>query len=135
MNDAFKKQILSLVLALTIGIAGAVGVLFTAPSWAKDKKPEKEKIADYSLIAGSVFRDDGFSLRGAKVTCRRSTDKKAKWETYSSEAGEFAFRLPVGKMKYVVTAELKGFEPASKAVQIENNERQDISIVLPAKKP
>lgn len=102
---------------------------------AKDKKPKKSKTADYALIKGSVFRGDGFSLRGARVTCRRAADSKPKWETFSGENGEFAFRVPVGKMQYIVTAEWSGAEPASKTVEITNNERQDIAIILKSKTP
>jgi|GEM_PF-4914377 len=99
-------------------------------------KPEKgAKTADYALIKGSVFREDGFSIQGAHVSCRRVSDSKPKWKTSSGEGGEFAFRLPVGKMQYMVTAELEGFEPASKTVEIANDERQDISIVLIRKNP
>jgi hypothetical protein len=105
----------------------------TSPALAKDKK--KEKGSEYALIKGSVFRDDGFSIQGARITCRKAADKKPKWETFSGEGGEFAFRVPAGKMEYIVTAEAPGREPASKNVEIEKDERQDISIVLNSKKP
>ncbi|MBZ5552278.1 MAG: carboxypeptidase-like regulatory domain-containing protein [Acidobacteriia bacterium] len=105
---------------------------------AKEKSPKKEKdskLAEYALIKGSVFREDGFSLRGAHVSCRRTSDAKAKWETLSGDGGEFAFRVPAGKMQYIITAELSGFQSASKTVDIAQDERQDISIVLNARKP
>jgi hypothetical protein len=38
-------------------------------------------------------------------------------------------------MQYIVTAEMNGFEPASKPVEILNDERQDISLVLKSKTP
>ncbi len=123
---------------LRVFLIGLFSVAFafsgsTALLSAKNKK--KEPPADYALIKGSVFREDGFSIQGAKVTCRRATDKKPKWETTSSEGGEFAFRVPVGKMEYIVMAEMKGFDSTSKKVDIVNDERQDISIILPSKKP
>jgi hypothetical protein len=126
-------------LLITIWAVLAFALLLDSSSLiAKDKKtkPEKDaKIADYALIKGSVFREDGFSIQGARVSCRRVSDSKPKWETSSGDGGEFAFRLPVGKMQYIVTADLKGFEPGSKTVEITNDERQDISIVLIRKNP
>jgi hypothetical protein len=123
-----------LILFCCVGLGLAVAFP-SSPGFAKDKKPSAGKNADYALVKGSVFRDDGLSLRGARVTCRLATEKKPKWDTVSGEGGEFAFRLPVGKMEYVVSANFQGFEPVSKNVTIENDERQDISIVLTAKKP
>ncbi|MBZ5535053.1 MAG: carboxypeptidase-like regulatory domain-containing protein [Acidobacteriia bacterium] len=105
---------------------------------AKEKNPGKEKepkSADYALIKGSVFREDGFSVRGARVSCRRASDAKPRWETVSGDGGEFAFRVPAGKMQYLITAELGGFQSASKTVDIAKDERQDISIVLNTRKP
>lgn len=105
---------------------------------AKEKNPKKEKEtkpAEYALIKGSVFREDGFSVRGASVSCRRASDNKPRWETVSGDGGEFAFRVPAGKMQYIITAETSGFQPVSKTVDITKDERQDISIVLKARKP
>ncbi|MDD5543833.1 MAG: carboxypeptidase-like regulatory domain-containing protein [Acidobacteriia bacterium] len=116
-------------------LAGLSLLLSFATGFAKDKPPKKDKNTDYALIKGSVFRDDGLSLRGARITCRRATDSKPKWETVSGEGGEFAFRVPIGKMDYIVSAEMKGFQEASKTVSILQDERQDISIILPIKKP
>lgn len=99
---------------------------------AKDKKT---KGAEYALIKGSVFRADGFSVRGVRVVCRRANESKPKWETITGEAGEFAFRLPLGKMQYVIFAEAEGFESVPKTVTIENDERQDIALILKSKTP
>ncbi len=112
--------------------------LLLLPTWvspAKDKKPKADLKIDYALIKGTVFREDGFTLRGAKVSCRRAEDKKPKWETLSGEDGEFAFRLPTGKMEYIIDVEMKGYQSNSKKVEIANDERQDISITLTANKP
>lgn len=125
-----------------------VGLLFCAFSLfvlslcptllAKDKKREKErksKAADYALVKGSVFREDGFSVRGVRVVCRRANESKPRWEAVTGEAGEFAFRLPIGKMQYVISTGAEGFESVPKTVTIENEERQDISLILKFKKP
>ena len=132
-----KKSSKTLFVALTLSILCLALLLafFTPASMPFAKEKKKEKGPEYALIKGSVFRDDGFSVRGARITCRKAADKKPKWEIFSGEGGEFAFRVPVGKMKYVVTVEAPGWEPAVKNVEIEKDERQDISIVLNSKKP
>jgi hypothetical protein len=132
-----KKSSNPLFVALTLSTLCLALLLafFTPSSLALAKEKKKEKGPEYALIKGSVFRDDGFSVQGARITCRKAADKKPKWETSSGEGGEFAFRVPAGKMEYIVTAEAPGWEPASKNVEIEKDERQDISIVLNSKKP
>lgn len=106
----------------------------TQPFAQKDEGKEKHKpIAPYALIKGSVFAESGLSLRGAKVMLRKAGDKKPKWETLSGEGGEFAFRVPPGKSNYVVTSRMQGYEENSREVQIENDERVDISVVLKRK--
>ncbi|MGB7624706.1 MAG: carboxypeptidase-like regulatory domain-containing protein [Terriglobia bacterium] len=133
------RRFLHVVVGFSLCVTLAATLFAAPPSMGtKEKEPKKgkdTKSADYALIKGSVFRDDGISLRGARVSCRRASDSKAKWDTFSGDGGEFAFRVPVGKMQYIITAELSGFQPASKTVEIANDERQDISIVLSAKKP
>lgn len=131
------RILLVLFLLAALPVRMAVTVLVSpAVLLAKEKKPKKsDKASDYALIKGSVFKEDGFSVRGARVTCRKAGDTKPKWETTSGDGGEFAFRLPVGKMQYLITAEMKGFESVSKPVEIENDERQDISIILKSKTP
>jgi Carboxypeptidase regulatory-like domain len=132
-------RFLQIEIGFLLGVIWAVSLLAVPSNWvAKEegsRNAKEKKSADYALIRGSVFRDDGFSMRGARVSCRRAKDSKPKWETFSGEGGEFAFRLPVGKMQYIITAEMNGFQPASKTVEIANDERQDISIVLSARKP
>jgi carboxypeptidase family protein len=129
-----QTKTLLLLCTLLAGIIGGVSLNLCAKE--KDPKKEKEtKPAEYALIKGSVFREDGFSVRGARVSCRRTSDAKPRWETISGEGGEFAFRLPAGKMQYIIAVELSGFLPASKSVDIAKDERQDISIVLNARKP
>lgn len=101
----------------------------------KAKKPEKP----YALVYGTVYGPDDHSMYGVKVKIRRANEKKARWELYSDHAGEFAQRVPAGKATYVIWADLKGYKssrykslqaPSEVTVQIENDERADISLHL-----
>ncbi len=104
-----------------------------APSQGKQiEKP-------YALIYGTVYGPDDRTVYGVKVHIRRSDQKKPKWELYSDHAGEFAQRVPAGKATYIVWADLKGYKPMNGkklqpgdpvTVQIENDERADISLHL-----
>ena len=105
------------------------------PAAAKQPKPKK----DYAVIVGTVWGPDDRPVYGVKVKIRRAQDKKAKWELYSDHHGEFAQRFPVGKADYIVTADLKGFQPSDGKplhlvqdvpVHIDNDERVDISLHL-----
>jgi len=100
---------------------------------------EQPKNKPYSLIFGTVFDPDGRVVYGVKVRIRRASEKKVRWELYSDHSGEFAQRLPAGKMDYIVWADLKDFKlPSGKhlksgtevTVHIENDERADIGLHL-----
>jgi hypothetical protein len=93
----------------------------------------------YALIFGTVWGPDNRSVYGIAVKIRRLPDKKAKWEVYSDHSGEFAQRVPAGKVDYVVWADLKGVkttdgQPLHLAeevpVHVEYDERVDIGLHL-----
>jgi len=98
------------------------------PVAAQQKPGAKEP---YALVGGTVFRDPGFALPGAKVVLalEANPDKKQQ-EQVSSPTGEFAFRVKPGANRYVVTATLKGFETASKTVEIVEQEQVRATLVL-----
>jgi hypothetical protein len=89
----------------------------------------------YAVIRGAVLRGDGYSLPDAKVTIERLGEgKRFRHDTVSTSGGEFAFRLPAGKATYRVTATARGFAPASKDVEIENDDVRQVALQLqPAK--
>jgi hypothetical protein len=71
--------------------------------------PHKLKPTDrYALIFGTVWGPDNHPLYGVKVKIRRARDKKPRWELTSDHAGEFAQRVPAGKVDYIVWADLRG---------------------------
>jgi hypothetical protein len=106
---------------------------------AAQKKPHQGKEEKpYALIFGTVWGPDDHPIYGVKVKIRRADQKKAHWELYSDHHGEFAQRLPAGRMDYVVWADLKGYHVNGKPlrlekevpVHIEYDERADIGLHL-----
>ena len=97
-------------------------------SWATGKKPEP-----YAIVAGTVFREDGFLLPGASVTLLpKDVPKGKKLEAVSDARGEFAFRVPAGAAAYVVRAARKGFRPAEKEASVSGDGRVDVTLILSA---
>ena len=91
----------------------------------------QKKAEPYALIHGSVFLESGRSQPGAKVvlTSKAKPDNKIQ-EQISSSQGEFAFRVPPGPASYFLTATLKGFEPATKEVEISGQEQINKTLLL-----
>ena len=105
----------------------------------KNKKDKKHHEKPYALIFGTVWAPDNRPVYGVKVKCRRANEKKVRWELYSDHSGEFAIRVPAGKLDYVVFADMKDFKsldgkhfqaPPEVTVHIENDERTDIGLHL-----
>ncbi len=94
--------------------------------------------APHAVVAGTVFRENGFSLPGAAVTLAVKDapgvpNKKAKkLQSISDGRGEFAFRVPPGAATYVVKASLKGFQSVEKEASVSGEERVEVTLVLPA---
>jgi len=108
-----------------VGSKLAVLLLCGLLSSAAGKKPEP-----YAVVAGTVFREDGFSLPGASVTLLpKDAPKGKKLEAMSDARGEFAFRVPAGAAAYVVKAARKGFQPAEKEA---SEGRVDVTLILSA---
>lgn len=74
------------------------------------------------FVKGSVFTEEGRSLRGARVELARiqadGSLKKIDGRV-STESGSFSFRLPVETARYRVTAKMDGMAAASKDVEVE----------------
>ena len=94
---------------------------------ARNPKPGEP----YALIFGTVYGPDKRPVAGIKVQIRRADKKKAQWRLVSDRRGEFAQRVPAGKAEYVVVADLKTKDAKPEVkVQVENDERHDISLHL-----
>ena len=73
-------------------------------------------------VKGSVFTEEGRSIRGARVELARiEADGRIKKidGRVSTESGSFSFRLPVETARYRVTAMMDGMTAASKDVEVE----------------
>ena len=96
-------------------------------------------LAPYAIVAGTVFRENGFSLPGATITLVRAPEsrKAKKLEARSDARGEFAFRVKAEAGRYIVKAEMKGFQSAEREVAVSGEqfaeaERKDVTLQLAA---
>lgn len=96
-------------------------------------RPALKNDAPHAVVAGTVFRDSGFSLPGATVTLAvEDAPKVKKLQSVSDTRGEFAFRVPPKAGTYVVRASMKGFQPAEKEASVTGEERVEVTLVLPS---
>jgi len=114
---------------ISILLLGAAAVISAG---AGKKKPAVEP---YTLLAGTVFRDTGFSLPNAEVIVIPSPAggtqvKIKKLQAVSDSRGEFAFRLPTGKMQYVIKVSAKGYHSEEKSIAVDNEDRVDVTFQL-----
>jgi len=106
--------------ALAILIAG------TLAAAGKSGKPEP-----FALIAGSVFRDTGFSLAGAELTVEPAPEAKTppkfkRIKTVTDARGEFAVRVSSAPMRYTVSVKARRYRPDKKEVSIEGEGRVEL---------
>lgn len=74
------------------------------------------------FVKGSVFSEEGRSIRGAQVELARiDPDGRVKKidGRISTDSGSFSFRLPVETARYRVTAKMDGMATVSKDVTVE----------------
>ena len=109
---------------------------------AKDKKKRPEPADSYAVIAGTIFRSEGFALGGAEVSVSESpgtgaTDNSKHLKTLkatTNDRGEFAVRVPAVPAKYRIDVKMRGFEPQAKDVSIEGEQRKELNFLLEAAK-
>jgi hypothetical protein len=109
--------------------------IFTSPLLGRDaRKPQR-----HAVIFGTVWGPDDHALAGVEVKARRASEKKARWDVYSSRRGEFEVVVPAGHADYVVWAVTKHYKlPNGKHLQsspevtvhIDNDERADTGLHL-----
>lgn len=96
--------------------------------------PDKD---DGSLIRGSVFREDGRSLPGARVVIERVVSQASPNATafvlqaVSDRMGLFAFKVPAGEHRYVITASRPGFRAQTTTVDVSGGETVNVALKLP----
>jgi len=108
-------------------------LLLAASSAAAGKKKEPQS---FGVIAGTVFRETGFSFAGVELVVVWEVDgkKKKEWKGRSDARGEFAFRVPAAEGKYIVRVKAEGHAPVEKQVEVGIDERKEISILMSAEK-
>jgi hypothetical protein len=97
----------------------------------------KKRQAPEAVVAGTVFREDGFSLPGAQVELSlapgsQAGHKSKKMKAVSDARGEFAFRVPTDDLEYSLTATAPGFRPQQKSVRVSGEVRVDVFFSLEA---
>lgn len=118
-----SAAVVAAVILLCLGLSPTAG-------FAKDKKQLKK---DYALIYGTVWDAQQHPAPGVKIHIRRADEKKTRWELVSDRNGEFAQRVPAGKMDYVIWAEVKTAKGKAKpaiTAHVENDERLDVGLHL-----
>jgi hypothetical protein len=106
----------------------------------KVKTFQLPKVRRTSLLRGSVFNAEGFSLPGVQLKLQRirneeeAKDNKKidsfKMSYVSNSRGEFAFRLPPIRARYQVTAILSGYKPQTKIVDVGADESVPLAFSL-----
>ena len=144
MRVAFShyEHRVALIARITFLLFVGSGTLLSAALGSPQSTSQKSSAAqDYALIFGTVWGPDDRPVGGIAIKIRRATDKKPKWELVSDNNGEFAQRVPVGTMEYIIQADIKtpkGQPKPEITVQIDNNERKNVGLHLtepgPAKK-
>lgn len=97
----------------------------------KRKKEQEKKLA--AVIAGTVFRDPGFTLPGAAVelTEIRLDKKRPKsWKAATDARGEYAFPVPPLEQKYKIRAAFRGFQSEEKETASIPGARVDVFFTL-----
>ena len=90
----------------------------------------------YSLVAGTVFREPGFALPQAEITLIPNPEqdglpvKVKKISTVSDARGEFVFRVPAASMRYTVRVTARGYHGEEKTVNVQGEERADVTFQL-----
>jgi len=115
-------------------MAGGAAALPAAGAFGKDKK--EKPAAPMGVIAGSVFRETGFSFAGVEVVVVWELEgrKKKEWKGRTDSRGEFAFRVPAAEGSYAVRVRADGHEPVEKRVEVGIDERKELSIIMKVEK-
>lgn len=115
----------------------AFGVLFLIAAGTAPAAPQKDRpknAAAYAVVAGTVFREPGFSVPGAEVEIwpvAEPADRKVKKrKEIANSHGEFAFRVPPGPTTYNISAVAKGLHKMEKFVTVYGEERVDVTFML-----
>jgi hypothetical protein len=110
-----------------------VAAILALPCWADKKKAAAEQ---YVVLYGTVFRDTGFALPDAGVELvpvvepAKGSAKVKRMQTTSNGRGEFAFHLSTTPMSYVVRVSARGYQSQEKPVNVQSDDRIDLTFQL-----
>lgn len=94
---------------------------------------KSKKSPAQAIIAGGVYDEAGYALRGIRVKIWREKERKPKWEAISDARGEFAVRVPAGRATYLVSTHSKEHLNQEQQVEIYGHERVELVFRLPAR--
>ncbi|MGB9606079.1 MAG: carboxypeptidase-like regulatory domain-containing protein [Bryobacteraceae bacterium] len=108
-----------------------VAALLAAGMAAPAGEQNIRRPTSYALVAGTVFRDNGLSLPGARVVLEPVGGAGGKLRLKRQEAtsdarGEFAFHVPPQPAEYLLTASAEGYQTQQHKVQVQGEERIDV---------
>jgi hypothetical protein len=87
-----------------------------------------------AVVRGSVFDANGRTVYGAKVEIFKAAgDGKRVAQIFSSQSGEFTFRLPPAEARYRVAITIDGAERGSKEVEINGAQVYTVAVSLKPK--
>ena len=109
-------------------LAAGLALVLLGMAGAAEKK--KSKFVPQAILAGTVFQESGFLVRGARVVVYNVERPKDKKEAATDLQGEFAVRVPVGKGRYTIEVSAPGLVSASKTVDVAGDERLDVTFRL-----
>jgi hypothetical protein len=72
----------------------------------------------------------GAELQLSATPSGQSAPKSKKIKAATDARGEFVFRVPPGPMQYTVSVSVKGLKPQQKAVEVQGDERVDVTFML-----
>jgi hypothetical protein len=110
-------------------LGAVLAVLLAAASLPAQSRKQP---AAYAIVEGTVFKDPGLALPGAKVILTLRNDVKSKKvdEAETNNRGEFSFRVPAADATYTLKASLKGYFPDEKEAAVSGEVRVTVNLVL-----
>ncbi|MDQ4121086.1 MAG: carboxypeptidase-like regulatory domain-containing protein [Acidobacteriota bacterium] len=87
-----------------------------------------------AIVRGSVFDANGRSVYGAKIEIFKiSGGEKKVSQIFSSQSGEFIFRLPPAEARYRVAVTIEGAERGSQEIEVSGAQVYRVAISLKPK--
>lgn len=114
-------------------LAALIALFLPAAAVAEKKKAVPQA---YALVSGTVFQESGFSLPNANVAlipdppAEGPPVKVKRMQAVSDSRGEFVFRVPPVAMRYTVKVTAPGFASQQKTINIQGEERGEVTFQL-----